>query len=212
MVKGFLILVGRRLGMKRQSKKTIYTPLDDKKIVELYWQRDERAIEETDAKYRKYLLSVSYNILHDTLDCEECLNDTYIGAWNAMPPSKPEILRAFLVTIMRRIAVNRYHSNWKKSNIPSEMTVALSEWESVASGMETVEKELDAYFLGKIISDYLRTLTERGRFIFMSRYYVANTVDRIARDLNMSRSAVNTELARIRSGLKEKLESEGFTI
>lgn len=198
--------------MKRQSKKTIYTPLDDKKIVELYWQRDERAIEETDAKYRKYLLSVSYNILHDTLDCEECLNDTYIGAWNAMPPSKPEILRAFLVTIMRRIAVNRYHSNWKKSNIPSEMTVALSEWESVASGMETVEKELDAYFLGKIISDYLRTLTERGRFIFMSRYYVANTVDRIARDLNMSRSAVNKELARIRSGLKEKLESEGFTI
>ena len=127
MVKGFLILVGRRLGMKRQSKKTIYTPLDDKKIVELYWQRDERAIEETDAKYRKYLLSVSYNILHDTLDCEECLNDTYIGAWNAMPPSKPEILRAFLVTIMRRIAVNRYHSNRKKSNIPSEMTVALSE-------------------------------------------------------------------------------------
>ena len=78
--------------------------------------------------------------------------------------------------------------------------------------METVEKELDAYFLGKIISDYLRTLTERGRFIFMSRYYVANTVDRIARDLNMSRSAVNKELARIRSGLKEKLESEGFTI
>lgn len=198
--------------MKRQSKKTIYTPLDDKKIVELYWQRDERAIEETDAKYRKYLLSVSYNILHDVLDCEECLNDTYIGAWNAMPPSKPEVLRAFLVTIMRRIAVNRYHSNRKKSNIPSEMTVALSEWESVASGMETVEKELDAYFLGKIISDYLRTLTERGRFIFMSRYYVANTVDRIARDLNMSRSAVNKELARIRSGLKEKLESEGFTV
>ena len=89
--------------------------MKDEKIIELFFARDEKAIEETDLKYKKYLLSVAYNIVHDRRDSEECLNDTYLGAWNAMPPSKPSVLKAFLTTIMRRISIKRYHSNLRKT-------------------------------------------------------------------------------------------------
>lgn len=198
--------------MKRQLTKSVKALLEDDQIVELYWKRDEKAIEETDLKYKKYLITIAYNIVHDSLDCEECLNDTYIGAWNAMPPAKPTALRAFLTTIMRRIAINRYHSNQKKGNVPSEMTVALAEVEAILNKNAMREDEFDIYRLGRIISDYLRTLTERRRFIFMSRYYTANTVNKIAKDLKISRSTVNKELAFIKIKLKEKLESEGYAI
>ncbi len=198
--------------MVLQRNKSPKTLLDDSDIVELYWNRDENAITETDLKYKKYLLTVAYNIVHDAPDCDECLNDTYIGAWNSMPPSKPNLLKAFLTTIMRRIAINRYHSNLKKSNIPSEMTVSLSELEDFIDDGSSAEEKFDAHLLGKLISDYLRSLTDRNRYIFMSRYYLANTVDKIASNLNLSRSTVNKELAFIRNGLKEKLESEGYEI
>ena len=197
--------------MELSEKRTPRDPLDDCEIVELYWQRDEKAIVETDKKYRSHLLAVAYNVLHDRLDGEECLNDVYAGAWNAIPPSRPDNLCAFLTTVMRRIAVNRYHSNRKKSNVPSEMTVALSELEDFL-GEEDLSQELDAYRLGRIISDFVRGLSPRGRFIFMSRYYMANTVDQIAKNLHVSRSTVNKELASIRKTLKEKLESEDYLV
>ena len=124
--------------MELQSKKTARAPIDDEKIVELYWARDEKAIDETDFKYRKYLFSIAYNVLHDKLDCEECLNDTYLGAWNAIPPTRPNVLKAFLTTIVRRIAIKRYHSALRKKAVPSEMTVSLSELEDFVSGDEDI--------------------------------------------------------------------------
>ena len=81
--------------MEVREKKTVKLPMDDANIIELYFKRDEKAIEETDFKYRKYLFSVAYNLLHEKLDCDECLNDTYLAAWNAMPPSRPNVLKAF---------------------------------------------------------------------------------------------------------------------
>ena len=198
--------------MELQNKKTVRIPMDDDKIVALYWERNEKAIEETDIKYKKYLFSIAYNVVHDRLDCEECLNDTYIGAWNAMPPSKPNMLKAFLTTITRRIAIKRYHSNLKQSVIPSEMTVSLSELEIFLADDGDVDSEFDSERLGRVISDFVRSLSERRQFIFMSRYYVADPIDTIASDLSLSRSMVNKELAAIRSALKEKLESEGYSI
>lgn len=198
--------------MELQSKQTARTPMDDDKIVELYWGRDEKAIEETDFKYKKYLFSIAYNVVYDRLDCEECLNDTYLGAWNAIPPTKPSVLKAFLTTITRRIAIKRYHSNLKQSVIPSEMTVSLSELEDFVAGDGDVDSEFDAERLGRVISDFVRSLSERRQFIFMSRYYVADPIDTIASDLSLNRSMVNKELAAIRSALKEKLESEGYSI
>jgi len=198
--------------MELQRKQTAKIPMDDEKITELYWNRDEKAIEETDFKYKKYLFSIAYNIVHDRLDSEECLNDTYLGAWNAIPPTKPNVLKAFLTTITRRIAIKRYHSNLKQNVIPSEMTVSLSELEDFIAGDGDVDSEFDAERLGRVISDFVRSLSDRRQFIFMSRYYLADPIDTIASDLSLSRSMVNKELATIRSALKEKLESEGYLI
>lgn len=198
--------------MELQTKQNIKLPMDDESIVELYFARDEKAIEETDFKYRKYLFAVAYNLLNDRLDCEECMNDTYIGAWNAMPPTRPKLLKAFLTVITRRIAIKRYHSNLKKRTVPSEMTLCLSELEDFIAGDEDTGDAFDAVRLGKIISEFVRALSERRQFIFMSRYYAAEPIDKIAKELSLSRSSINKELAAIRSALKEKLESEGYLI
>ena len=198
--------------MGLQSNETAKLPMNDERIVELYWERDEKAIKETDFKYKKYLFSIAYNVIHDRLDCEECLNDTYLDAWNAMPPSRPNVLKAFLTTITRRIAIKRYHSKLKQNVIPSEMTVSLSELEDFIAGDEDVEADFDEERLGRVISDFVRSLPARRQFIFISRYYVADPIDTIASDLRLSRSMVNKELAAIRNALKEKLESEGYSI
>ena len=195
-----------------KEKQTARSPLDDERIIELYFERNEAAITETDYKYKKYLYSVAYNILHHKADCEECINDTYLGAWNAMPPARPSALKAFLTVIMRRTSLKRYHLNTKKNNIPSEMTLALSELEDLVSGEGDVEADFDAKRLGEVISRHVSSLTDRRQFIFMSRYYVCDSVDRIAKDLGLSRSMVNKELAAIRAGLRKTLEEEGYSV
>ena len=186
--------------------------IKDEAIIELYWMRDQKAIELTDTKYRHYLMSIAYNIVHDKLDCQECLNDTYLGAWNAMPPSRPTVLKAFLTAIMRRIAVNRYHSNQRKRIIPSEMTVSLSEMADLIANEQQTDEEFDAQQLGYIISGFVRSLSPRRRFIFMSRYYGADSIATIAHTLGLSKSMVNKELASIRALLKEIVASEGYSV
>lgn len=198
--------------MELHPHKTARSPMDDEKIVALYFERDEKAIEETDFKYKKYLFSIAHNIVHDSLDCEECLSDTYLGAWNSMPPTRPNVLKAFLTAIMRKVAIKRYHQNTKKGSVPCEMTSSLSELEDFICDDGDVESAFEAKRLGQIISDFVKTLSERKQYVFMSRYYVADSIDTIAKDLNLSRSTVNKELAAIRSALREKLESEGYLL
>ena len=198
--------------MELQKQTSPRTPLPDEVIVTLYWNRDETAIEETDFKYKNYLFSVLRNLLADPMDCEECLNDTYLGTWNAIPPTKPAVLKAFLTTVARRAAIKRYHKARKKTAIPSELTVSLSELEDFLSDGGEAESDLDAAALGKVISEFLYSLDKRKRYIFMSRYYVAVSIEKIARELKVSRSTVNKELAAIRKSLKVKLESEGYRL
>ena len=198
--------------MELQGKRAARLPLDDETIIELYWARNEKAIEETDLKYKSYLYSVAYHVLHDKLDCEECVNDTYLGAWNAIPPTRPTVLKAFLTTITRRIAIKRYHNAQRMRTVPSELTVALSELEDFIAGDDDVAADFDAERLGGIISDFIRSLSERRQFIFMSRYYAAEPIERIAASLSVSRSTVNKEIAAIKDGLRKKLESEGYFI
>ncbi len=198
--------------MEHQTERKNRIALSDEKIIELYWARDERAIEETDVKYNRYLFSIANNVVHDRLDAEECLNDTYLGAWNAMPPSRPNVLKAFLTTIIRRIAIKRYHSKHKSRAVPSEMTVALGELEAFIADDDGIDAEIDSRELGRVISEFVRSLPRRKRYIFMSRYYIAHPIDKIASDLKLSRSTVNKELAAIRVALLEKLESEGYPI
>ncbi len=195
-----------------KDKQGVKMPLNDEEIIELFWGRDERAIDETDYKYRKYLFSITYNILHDNFDCEECLNDAYLGVWNAIPPTKPRVLKSFLVAITRRTAIKRYHKNLKKSSIPSGMTVSLCDLEDFITDDGDISESFDAKRLGQTISEFVRSLSQRRQFIFMSRYYIAESIDSIASQLRVSRSTVNKELAAIKSALKERLESEGFII
>ena len=186
--------------------------MDDKQIIELYWQRNEQAIKETDIKYRKFLLSVAYNIVHDTCDSEECLNDTYIGTWNAIPPAKPTVFQAFLVTIMRRTAIDCYKSKKRQKRIVSELTVSLSEVEDFLSDNYAMCSPTDTKELGRIMSDFARSLSDRRMYIFMSRYYVARPIKEIAKLLGCSESTVNKEIAVIKCDLKEKLKKEGYTL
>ena len=185
-------------------------PATDEFIIDLYWERDEGAISETEKKYGKYLFAVAYNILYSSEDCEECLDDTYIAAWEAIPPDRPINLRAYLTTIVRRIAINRYNEKNRKKRVPSNMTLAIEELEYILG--ECDSSQFDAEHLGEVISEYLKTLSKRQRYIFMSRYYAAEPVDKIAEDLALSRSSVNKELSKMREGLKNALEKEGYTV
>lgn len=195
-----------------KSSKFLQSVLSDEEIVKLYLLRDEQAINETDAKYRGYLYAMARNILGNSEDSAECLNDTYLGAWNAIPPSKPKRLKAFLAVIMRRVAINRYHSKRKKSAVPSELTVSLSELSDFIANDEGVDSEIDSKHLGEIISEFVRSIPPRRRFIFIGRYYLAEPIDTIARQLSLSRSSINKELAKIREDLRCKLESEDYSL
>ncbi len=198
--------------MERKEKRAARMPLDDEAIIDLYWARDEKAIEETDRKYKPYLYTVVYRVLHDEQDTAECINDTYLGAWNAIPPARPRAFNAFLTTIAHRIAIKRYHHTRRGRMVPSEMTVSLSELEDFIAEEGDPTQDFDSARLGRVISLFVRSLSERRRFIFMSRYYMSEPIDEIARDLSVSRSTVNKELAAIRAALKEKLENEGYLI
>ncbi|MGM9632210.1 MAG: RNA polymerase sigma factor [Eubacteriales bacterium] len=187
------------------------TPMPDEDIIELYWQRDEAAIDETDFKYRKYLFTVAYNILYNKEDCEECLDDTYVGAWEAMPPQRPSFLKAFLMTVIRRVSINRYNEKNRQKRVPSALTESLSDLEGVIFDT-SFENEDTAAHLGKIISDFVRSLSKRQRYIFMSRYYVAEPIEKIAAELGVSKSTVNKDISAIKSGLEEALGKEGYKV
>jgi RNA polymerase sigma-70 factor (ECF subfamily) len=186
--------------------------LSDGRIVELYWQRNEDAICATDRKYGRFLLSVAGNILSDARDCDECLNDTYTDAWNAMPPQRPLRLPTFLAVIMRRTAIDRYREKGREKRIASELSVALSEVEEFLSDGGDPYAEVCAEELGRIFSDFLRSLSRRQAYVFMSRYYFARPIREIATLLGCSRSTVEKDLAAVRGALKIRLEKEGYSL
>ena len=184
--------------------------LSDQEIIELYWARNERAITETDAKYKRYLFTIAYNILHDRLDCEECINDTYLGTWNTIPPEKPSVFQAFISKIMRNIAVNRYKKNKADKRVPSEMTLSISEIENVFPDPSTTEEAYMISQISHIISEYLRGLSDKNAFIFISRYYCSDKIADIAKMLHTSESTVFRELTKMKNSLKEILIKEGY--
>lgn len=196
--------------MKLQIKAN--SVMSDEQIVDLYWQRNEQAIKETDIKYKKFLLSVAMNIVHDMRDSEECLSDTYIGAWNSIPPARPVLLQSFLSTIMRRTAINRFNANKRQKRIASEFIVSLSELEDFISDNGDVNTQIEAKELAKSISNYVRTLTDRQMYIFVSRYYIADPLAKICKELGCSISTVKREQETIKNGLKKHLEREGYTV
>lgn len=185
--------------------------ISDEQIIEMYWQRDEAAIKETDKKYGKLLFKIAYNILHNRSDCEECRNDAYLGVWNAIPPTKPTAFLAFITQIMRRISIDRYKARASLKRVPSELTVSLEEISETFGG-GGAEAQYEAEEVGRVISDYVRSLEDRQRYIFIDRFYFAEPVETIAKDLSIAAPTVYRDIDKIKKGLKAHLERNGVYI
>lgn len=194
-----------------ESSKNINSEyLSDEKIVELYWQREEKAIEYTDEKYGRYLYTIAYNIVHNRPDCEECLNDTYLGTWNCIPPTRPKSFQAFISKIMRNVAVIKFRKNNADKRIPSSMIVSLEEIDDCIAYNPSVEEEYAVKELSRILNKYLRGLSDRDVAIFISRYYYADTLAELAEMLCVSERTVSRILLKLRQNLKTFLEEEGY--
>lgn len=182
--------------------------LRDESIVELYFQRSERAINESDRKYGKYLLSVAMNILKNEPDSEECRNDTYLRAWYSIPPARPINLGGYLARIIRNLSINRWKMLHRSRRVPPEMTVDLSDYDNFLPD----DYVGGAEELATVLNEYLATLTERQRYIFMSRYFYVREIKDVATALSVSVSTVKKELSTIKSGLKKRLSEEGIDV
>lgn len=183
--------------------------MDDASIIDLYWERSEEAIAETDTKYKGLCLHIAGNILSDRCDAEECLNDTYLAVWNRIPSSRPKYLPAFLGRIIRNISLKRCEYNSAKKRNP-EVELSLDELDDCIPSDTDVEKICDAAELGEIISAFLRTQNKRSRVIFIRRYWYYDSVKDIAMRLSLKESSVKQILFRTRSRLREYLEKEGL--
>ena len=193
--------------MKPQNENEKILP--DEKIISLYWERQEKAIAATDVKYGKYLYTIAKNILNDDLDSEECLNDTYLGTWNAIPPQRPKFFQAFLSKITRNIALGRIRKATAEKRIPSEMTHSLEELDECVLVEPGEDEKYYVNRLSELLNQYLETLSDRQLFIFVCRYYYSDSVIRIADMLKLSKNTILRDLSKIRQGLRDFLEKEG---
>ena len=184
--------------------------MDDKRIVDLYWQRSEDAISETASKYGKYLYSIAYQILSNTQDAEECVNDTYTGAWNTMPPHRPSVLSTFLGKITRRISIDLWRKYSAEKRGGGETNLVMDELEDCASEPTAVEMVIERKEMARIIREFLDALPVTERRVFLRRYWYMDSIANIASDYDFTESKTASMLHRIRSKLREKLKSEGY--
>lgn len=184
--------------------------MEDERIIALYWARSETAITETALKYGRYLSSISYNILSNQEDVQECVNDTYHDAWNAIPPHRPAVLSTFLGKITRRLSIDR----WRKSNAGKrgggELPLVLDELENCVSEHGDMEDEIERRELIKILNDFLDTLHTTERRVFLCRYWYMDSIQNISQQFGFSQSKVTSMLHRTRVKLRSVLEKEGY--
>ena len=182
--------------------------MDDEKIVRLYWERNEQAIGETDKKYGKYLHRIAFHILADREDSQESVNDTYMAAWESMPPHKPAVLSTYLGKLTRRISIDCFRKkNAQKRG--GEYALSLEELGSCL-GENTTEQAVDVQLLAEAIGRYLGTVSQEARRVFIGRYYYLDPVKDIARYCHITESKAKMLLLRTRQGLWEQLQKEGF--
>ena len=185
--------------------------MQDSQIVDLYWARSENAINVTNVKYGSYCRKIAMNITANPEDTEECVNDTYLSAWNSMPEERPNLLAPFLAAITRNHAITVYRKAHSAKRGTGQTALALDELMEVASS-SSVEDEAAHRQLGRHINDFLKDLTESNRIIFVRRYFYVDSLADIAIKLGMSESGVKSQLFRLRQKLKEYLEKEGYEL
>lgn len=184
--------------------------MEDEAIVALYWQRDESAIRETDAKYGRYLAAIAYNILADREDSRESVSETYFRAWGSIPPQRPGILASYLARITRRLSIDVFRRRRSQKRQGSEYALSLTELEECVSGGEDPATAAERRALAEAVTAWLRTQPVRTRRIFLCRYFYGDPLRAIARWDGSSEAAVKSALHRARLSLREHLEQGGF--
>ncbi|MBO7195828.1 MAG: sigma-70 family RNA polymerase sigma factor [Clostridia bacterium] len=182
--------------------------MDDNKIIELYFARDERAIEETRASYGRLIYSVAYNILTSAPDSEECENDTYLRTWESIPPTRPNIFSAYLSRISRNLALNRLRDEKRRRPLGTELII-----DELAEALpDTAGDPIEEMELREALNGFLESLGKTARMIFVKRYFYMRQVKEIARELGISAGSVKITLWRVRKSLRDYLESRGIVI
>lgn len=183
--------------------------MEDKKIVALFWQRDERAISEFETSHKRLCLSAAREITGDAADAEECYNDTCLAIWNSIPPQKPESLRAYALRICRNFALNRVRAKnrQKRSAILVELDECVPD-----ERVRDILDEMEPREIGRAIDAFMETLPKPEAVIFMRRYYCSEPVKDIAAELDMTENQISKILAKLRRKLKKHLEKEGINV
>ncbi|MBQ2902081.1 MAG: sigma-70 family RNA polymerase sigma factor [Agathobacter sp.] len=186
--------------------------MDDSKIIALYFDRSEQAISETAKKYGRYCHYIAFQILHNTEDSEECVNDTYFRAWSVIPPKHPEHLRTFLGKITRNLSLNKWEKQIAQKRGNGQCEQVLEELIECIPSENNVEKIVEDRFILEILNDFLYKLPADKRKIFVCRYWYFSSIKEIAKAYGISESKVTVTLFRTRQMLKEVLEKEGVLL
>ena len=182
--------------------------MEDAQIVDLYWQRSEQAITETDRKYGRYCSHIAFAILSDREDAEECVNDTWLRAWNAMPDKRPGVLATFLGRITRNLAINRSQKQTRRKRGGGELPLALEELGDCIPAELDVERQYELRLFRKAVGDFVAGLSETEQKVFVARYWYLTPVEEIARRLRFSQSKTKSMLFRLRNRLRIYLQEE----
>ncbi len=186
--------------------------MEDTKIIELYFARDEIAILETSKKYGRYCTKIAENILGNTEDSKECVNDTYLAAWNTIPPKRPTLLSAFLGKITRNLAFNKYRYERREKRGSGDVSLVLDELAECVSDRDTPEASIDRRELIAEINRFLDNIGQKQCELFVLRYWYFESIDTIAKRFSMSESNVYTTLSRLREKLSTHLKERGYEI
>ncbi len=186
--------------------------MDDHQIIDLYWNRNELAISSTAEKYGGYCYTVADNILHSKEDSDECVNDTWLNAWNCIPPQRPNILSSFLAKITRNLAFNRYNFLRRKKRGGGELDILLSELDDCVAARDNVEKGYDEVRTAEVITAFLKEQPKQNAALFVQRYFFCRSISELKKLTGWSQSKITSILYRMRIQLKEQLEKEGITL
>ncbi len=185
--------------------------MEDEKIIDLYWERNQRAVGVTEEKYGAYCRKIAWNILYNQEDCEECVNDTWLRAWNAMPDERPCMLSAFLGAITRNLSLDRYRKLHAGKRGNGEMAYVYDELSDCIAG-EGPEEQADANALTETLNAFLKQTEKENRMIFIRRYWYMESVGAIAKKYGISESKVKSSLFRTRNKLRAYLHKEGYQV
>lgn len=186
--------------------------MEDNKIVELFWARSETAITETSRKYSKYCFHISFNILHNNEDAEECVNDTYMNTWNAIPPHRPNRLSTFLGKITRNLSLQKYLKYNAQKRGSGQVDIAISELGDCIPSQTSVEQVIENIDLANTLDMFLRSLSKEARVLFVARYWSLYSILEIAELYDLNENKIKSTLMRTRNKLRKYLEREGIAL